>query len=377
MDILSTLRLLQKARTEDLQSYHDEVLLMLADMSKRLKSDNSSISDSRGEYISIGSRYSVTSDGSAQSSDEEASDSKNSITTSHNTPLSGQLFSDGLEKETGPTDPSTRDSKPPQDPVLSPKIPTSWPNKLFKSFADTLQWLYTFSRDRPGDIIKAQRMEKRDRRIEDIQHVEGSKLARKSNQFFKGMAQRSMGLKYTNYQLAAGEPTRVSELCEGVRYSDSRLIKKRPGIAKRYLTSTELKSDEKETILRGINVGVKQLVLKELFRRQLQESRRSNLPGAISAFTALNANAFIHLHFKDFPQFIDLILPPKPEAEIPRIQLSTGPNSLKSFQIPDVLVSLSKWFSEFQIAYNGKIPGSLNLYNSSNNVSRHILFYIT
>jgi hypothetical protein len=37
MDILTALRLLQKARTEDLQSHHDEVLLMLADVSKRLK----------------------------------------------------------------------------------------------------------------------------------------------------------------------------------------------------------------------------------------------------------------------------------------------------------------------------------------------------
>jgi hypothetical protein len=281
-----------------------------------------------------------------------------------------------LEKETWPTDPSTRDSEPPQDPVLKPKIPASWPNKLFESFADTLQWLYTFSRGRPGDIIKARRIEKKDRRIEDIRRVEGSKRPRKSDQFFKGIAQRSMGLEYTNYQLAAGEPTRVSELCEGVRYTDSRLIKKRPGIAKRYLTSTELESDEKETILRGINVGVKQLVLEELFGRRLQESGRSNLPSAISAFTALNANAFIHLRFEDFPQFIDLILPPEPEAEIPRIQLSTGPNSLESFQVPDILVSLSKWFSEFQIAYDGKITGSLDLYNSSNNVSGHILFCI-
>jgi hypothetical protein len=37
MDILTALSLLQKARTEDLQSHHDEVLLMLADVSKRLK----------------------------------------------------------------------------------------------------------------------------------------------------------------------------------------------------------------------------------------------------------------------------------------------------------------------------------------------------
>ncbi|KAF7591923.1 hypothetical protein BBP40_000894 [Aspergillus hancockii] len=58
MDILTALRLLQKARTEDLQSHHDEVLLMLADVSKRLKSDNSSIGDRRGECISVGSRYS-------------------------------------------------------------------------------------------------------------------------------------------------------------------------------------------------------------------------------------------------------------------------------------------------------------------------------
>jgi hypothetical protein len=79
-----------------------------------------------------------------------------------------------------------------------------------------------------------------------------------------------------------------------------------------------------------------------------------NQYNAISAFIALYSHAFSRLRFEEIPSLIDLILPRTSEAEVATVGPPTGSDGPGHFHVADALVSLSKWFMDFQSAYDGK-----------------------
>jgi hypothetical protein len=186
--------------------------------------------------------------------------------------------------------------------------------------------------------------------------VDGNKKPGKEDHLLKGFAQRSLGRGYTSFQHQSGVKTRVDELFEGICCLKPELIKKKGGSITTYCESLGLLPGDKDTLLRAINAGVKQLVLEKLFGKRLEESGRPNTPHAISAFTALNSHAFSRLRFEEIPSFIDLILPCISEAEVATVGPPTGSDGSEHLHVADALVSLSIWFMDFQSAYDGKPP---------------------
>ncbi|KAL2859815.1 uncharacterized protein BJX67DRAFT_368732 [Aspergillus lucknowensis] len=352
MDIISALRALRNASTEVLQSHHQEILQTLSDVGQRLN-PNFLLDDHRSECISIPSRYSASEpDDPDQSCYQQSSDSENSNEGSH-TPLSVTCRLEESEKNSRPEDCATIDEGRCRKSEARPS--SVWPAKLLEASAGTLDWLYKFSRTDPADAIRARRSRGKDYRIEDIQRVDGRKKPGKEDQLFKGFAQRSLGCGYISFQRGSGGNTRVDELCEGICCSKPELIKKKQKSITQYCESLGLKPDDKETLLRAINAGVKQLVTEKLFGKRLEESGRPNMPGAISAFTALNMHAFSRLRFEDIPSFIDLIVPHIPQAEARIIEPPTGSDGSEYSHVADSLISLSVWFMDFQSAYDANI----------------------
>lgn len=289
------------------------------------------------------SGYSASvSDDSYRSSHDEVSQAESSVESHQGTPSLSRL-SGSPEAGTSPKSCNTRDE----------------PAKLLATSIGSLRWLYEFSKKKPIEVIDSKRSQGTDKRVEDIQRVEGRRRPGNIDKIFRGFAQRSMGRQLTRIQLTAQVKTRVDELCESICSSDPEMrarIQRRSGFNAKNLHHFRFDSEDREIVLRGINAGVKQLVVEKLLGKRLEEAGRPNRPIAISSITALNITAFNRLHFEDIPRFLDLLFLESSEVELPTNSFTTSSDSCGTsfFQIPDAIVNLSQWSMEFQDTYDSE-----------------------
>ncbi|GFF57114.1 hypothetical protein IFM51744_09097 [Aspergillus udagawae] len=245
--------------------------------------------------------------------------------------------------------------------------PTDPPAKLLLAASRDLPWLLQILANDAIQVIGIKRSKRRDNRIDDILLPEGKATPSNEQKLLRGLAQRSMGIQLTQIQRKAqdvakgkGTPqgkTRVDELCDGIRLADSQTrscIQKRTGSISKMLHHFNFDPEDKETVLRSINAGVKQLVLEKLVGIWLQQSGRPNRPESVSAIAALNILYFKNLRFEDIPRFVDLLSLPFSNAEFPLASVAGWPHSrvTKHFAIADIIVALSPQFSYFQKEYD-------------------------
>jgi hypothetical protein len=241
------------------------------------------------------------------------------------------------------------------DSVPSPlPQPSQWPKKLLATVIDDIQWLYDYAgKVDTKTAIQNRREEKKDERIEDIQRVEGRRLPSNEDRIFRALAQRSMGIQFTQIQRDANLKTRVDELVESVQSSDpdlrARLLHKRTKFVSKHLDRFQHAQEDREIVLRGIHSGVKRLTVEALFAQRLLESRRPIKPEGISAFTALKVNPFDRLLYEDIPCFLDHIF--RCEVEL-NAQPKQGHQKTIVLPLPDALVALSTWMQKFQGDYD-------------------------
>lgn len=315
----------------------------------------------QNECETLDSGYSASIlDGSGRSSHNEVSEAESSAESHQGTPLSNKL-PETLEVGISPRTYNSRNAGPCQVSVSNANVTTKkedMPIKLAASSIVGLHWLLEFSKKEPAGVIYSKRSQRKDRRIEDIQRVEGKRRPNNVDKIFRGFAQRSMGLQLTRLQSAAKVKTRVDELCESINSSDSQVrarIQRRSGFTAKKLHHFCFLPEDREVVLRGINAGVKQLVLEELLGRRLEEAGQPNRPAAISSIAALNISAFSRLHFEEIPRFIDLLFLESSKVEIPvDSSIARSDSSDAFFQIPDAVVNLSQWSADFQDSYDGE-----------------------
>jgi hypothetical protein len=231
--------------------------------------------------------------------------------------------------------------------------PSQWPIKLLANFTDDIQWLFDYARELDTKTaIQNRKDEKKDERIEDIQRVEGRRVPSNEDKIFRALAQRSMGIQFTQIQHNANVQTRVDYLLESIRSSGPEMrarIHKRTNFVSKYLDRFDHAHKDREIVLRGIHAGVKRLLVEKLFAQKLQESNRPIMPEGISAFTAMKVTAFDRLHFEDIPYFLDRIFRSEVELEIHQKE---GHRRNIILQLPDALVALSSWMQTFQKDYD-------------------------
>ncbi|KAF7169792.1 hypothetical protein CNMCM6106_004711 [Aspergillus hiratsukae] len=234
-----------------------------------------------------------------------------------------------------------------------PPQPSQWPMKLLATFTDDIQWLFDYTRELDTKTaIQNRKDQKKDERIEDIQRVEGRRVPSNEDKVFRALAQRSMGIQFTQIQHNANVQTRVDYLLESIRSSGPEMrarIHKRTNFVSKYLDRFGHAHKDREIVLRGIHAGVKRLLVEKLFAQKLQESNRPIMPEGISAFTALKVTAFDRLLFEDIPYFLDQIF--RSEVEL-IVHQKEGHQRNIVLQLPDALVALSSWMQTFQKDYD-------------------------
>ncbi|KAL2811156.1 hypothetical protein BDW59DRAFT_60429 [Aspergillus cavernicola] len=355
MDISSALDFLRSTPPEVLQRHRQEVLSTLEHVGHRLRSvlwPNTS-----SECMPMGSSCSsAVFRGLDQSDYDEGSESepsargdRDSLRISSLGPMENDTNSEtriNINSESSQVTLSRQKPAPAQD----------WPMKLLASSKADLYWLYGLKAKKPADIIEERRSQGRNYRIEDIQKIDGKTTPGKLDALFRGFAQRSMGLELTKIQHDAEMKTRVDELCESICSSDPEIrarIHRRSGIIAKKLHLFHFAPDDKEIVLRGINAGVKQLVLETLFEKRLKELGRPVKCAGLSVIAAMGIKAFRLLHFADMPRYIDLLLPPSLESEVTFILLPTNRGEETTMiPIADMIIELSPWVAKFQDVYD-------------------------
>ncbi|KAA8649664.1 uncharacterized protein ATNIH1004_002335 [Aspergillus tanneri] len=359
MDISSALKVLRNSTTEALGSHHQEILLTLTEIGQRLKPVTLSVI--QDEQTLVGSEYSASiPNDSDQSSYGGVSESESSVESHRETLASDRPTTLGrLENDVNPESHNSMDSENLPGSTCTSKSPPAqdWPVKLLAASIRDCPWLRSFLEKEPSEILKRKRSQMTDKRIRDIRFVEGTRCPKNEDKIFRGLAQRSLGLQFTRLQYEAQTKTRVDELCESICSADPEIrarIRKRTGFITRHLHRFKFAPEERGTLLRGINGGVKQLVVETLLQKRLEEAGRSNQSVAISAITALSIFAFGHLNFEDIPRFIDLIFLESSKTELPLNSVTTMPDHPRTepFHILDIIASLSPFFSKFQDSYD-------------------------
>jgi hypothetical protein len=233
---------------------------------------------------------------------------------------------------------------------------------ILQAASSIVCWLRDFSAEDPTKVIQKRRLRTENHRIADILRVDGQPKAGHEDRLFKAIAQLSLGRDFTLFQKETGPKTRVDELCECLCSSDPEIrarVNSRSNAVKIYLEDPQFAAEDKPILQRAINAGVKLLVIKEMFKKRLQELGKPGFADAISAFMSLNTYAFSHLRYDKLPDLINLLLPLDPNAEAPTIQLNLvttdqGERESSEVEVTDALVGLSKWFGELQDAYDSK-----------------------
>ncbi|GFG06753.1 hypothetical protein IFM61392_04504 [Aspergillus lentulus] len=239
---------------------------------------------------------------------------------------------------------------------------TDGPAKLLAAAFRDLPWLLQFLANDSIKVVSQRKSKWRDNGIVNIMLPEGK--SSNERKLFRGLAQRAMGVRLTQIQRQAQdvakakgrreEKTRVDELCEGIGLTDPRTIQKRTGWISKILHHFDFDPKDRETVLRNINAGVKQLVLEKIVGMRLQQSGRPNRPESVSAIAALNVLCFKNLRFEDIPRFVDLLFLPFSSVDLPLPPAARTPhNRVTKHFIPDIIVALSPRFLALQSEYDG------------------------
>lgn len=257
---------------------------------------------------------------------------------------------------------------------------TSQPRTRFPSMADTAQ-------DRPAALLKAllevipsaweliakepvkvihkKRALQQDRRVDDILRVDGNKAPSNEDKLFRGLAQRSFAIQYSQYQRENQKYLRVDELFDDIsshkQGQQNALHKRRKGCisswVRQHFTSAE---GQNNTIIRCVHAGIKQLVLEKFLQQRL-EPRPANACG-ISALMALTVHNFKILHLEEIPSFLDLVFAGSSKVSLPvgMLNVTVQETNTASRHVLDIFEEVSPWFEKFQREYDGISPTSAN-----------------
>lgn len=205
---------------------------------------------------------------------------------------------------------------------------------------------------KPAMVIETRLSKPRNYRIDDIQRVDGNSKANELDRFFKSISQRSMALQFGQIQHKwpnERNETRVEDLCTAISSPDPKVrsrIHSKPRDISKHLHLFGSNPNEKGIIYRGITSGIKQLVLEELYKKQLYKQSSDSepvQPAALSAAAAMSVKAFRDLKFEDILPFIDLIL--SSDA-----QVFTHKNG--NVRLSQAILTVSDWVTELQEDYD-------------------------
>ncbi|KAL7649176.1 hypothetical protein ACMYSQ_012401 [Aspergillus niger] len=354
MDISSALQVLRDAKLDALWEHRQEIEITLSNISRRLRSTSPSTNSSDEPVFSP--PQILDSSSSDELFESESNVDYHVIRHGPERRHVGNSQHGTISEGHGSTDPENSQSSSSPSHTRSRPQAKDWSSTLLAAAADDLPWLCTFLSQDPAMILDERTRERKDERIRDIQLVEGNDHAGRVEKIFRGLAQRSMGLQFTQIQRNANAGmTRVDELCDSICATDLKMrarIQRRTNSISKHLHHFTFSPDDRELVLRSINHGVKQLVVERLFERRLRESGRPSAACGISAFAALNMLSFKSLRFEDIPRFIDLLFLQTSKVQV--CHNSTAPVSWQvgTFQVADILTVISPRFSVLQRHYN-------------------------
>ncbi|KKA16452.1 Uncharacterized protein T310_9955 [Rasamsonia emersonii CBS 393.64] len=350
MDLLSALKTLRNAPDDALRIYRHEIASVLIEVEKRLRRVVSA-TDSQSKVLPMICCFCQQSSSSTTHEDEPASGSSEySIRQSDdndpdNNPDddpdndAGIGSSDGAQTRISinlQSCPSQHRNIP--DNALSDASTPApeRPYKLVEALTKVLPWLWEFKENEPVSIIRRKRLRlhKRDRRLDDIQRVEGNRSPKEEDKLFRGLAQRSLALQFTRTQETEQKTeqlSKVDKLCQILssrKFDRKALYEKRGGVVQKYIRrmNPNIASDDIALTIRAINAGIKQLVIERLLKERLMAMRRSNSTSGVSAVTALTIRAFRELHLEEIPNFIDVLFLESSVVELP-VKPSTSDQS--------------------------------------------------
>lgn len=160
---------------------------------------------------------------------------------------------------------------------------------LFASLMKEIPWIWDFIQKKPDVVIESHRKQKpSDICFADIQRVDGNPDSTNEDKLFRGVAQRSLALQFSEFENDFQEPRRCRRQGLIPTFVRDRLRAPNQGFAKQC-----------------IQAGQKQLKTEEAFRSALDKPDRPFAGTGISAWTALTITPFKNLRLGEIPPLIE------------------------------------------------------------------------
>lgn len=363
MDISSALSLLRDTPVEVLQHHTGDALSTLLAVEHRLKGLlHHKESETRGLFTCSTCKRAFSSTPGEENGASKSTDLSDGTGSSDRRSAGVQP---GIVDSTGNARKRQSRSNVPDTAITAPSRAAA----LLKALIKVIPCARDFMKSEPIHVIYKKRTHRGDRRLDDILRVEGNKQASNEDRLFRGLAQRSLAIQYSQFQRRSGQYPRVDELCDDISSqvpAEQRgdLHKRRGGNisrwARRHLTFI---GEDGNMAARCVNAGIKQLVIERLLQQRLERTSQSINASGISAFTALAGRNFKNLCLKEIPSFLDCVSAESSIVSLPlEMPCSTvqRPNT-RSLHILDIIGEVSQWFESFQRNYDGKIPSPASI----------------
>lgn len=231
---------------------------------------------------------------------------------------------------------------------------------LFEALIKELRSVYDLVQGRKPEVVyKTQQGYWRDRRLNDVLRLDGIQDPTPIDKLFRGVAQRSLAMQYSEYQHSSGQKSRVEDICYCLSSQDpdtrDKLHQRRGGGIASWVRQHLTYEVEKEKAAKEcVSSGIKQLVVERLLEERLQRAGRTTRASGISALTALTITPLKDLRLNEIPSFLDHLLQESFNVNLPAAT-PRQPN-MTSYGLLDIIGEISEWFEVFQNTYDSTHP---------------------
>lgn len=227
---------------------------------------------------------------------------------------------------------------------------------LFEALINELRSVYDLVQGRKPEVVyQTQQGYWRDRRLNDVLRLDGIQDPTPVDKLFRGVAQRSLAMQYSEYQHSSRQNSRVEDICHCLssQHPETRdkLHQRRGGgIASWVRQHLPYEVEKAKAAQECVSSGIKQLVVERLLEERLQRAGRAKKASGISALTALTITPFKDLRLNEIPSFLDHFLQESSDVNLP----AAAPEQpdMTSHDLLDIIGNISEWFEVFQNTYD-------------------------